>query len=260
VALVAVGAAGGGAALAVASVPDGGTGEIHACYELGKGSTLPATSAGNVRIIDPSAGQTCSTAPPPAGGPASEGTVDWNVRGPQGPPGTPGAPGAPGKSVTIASGHTFTISGGQVITVGGGNGITLAPPRVNERGPGIGQMSIGGSSPLSFDVFAVSFAAGTSAGGSSGKGAGRASLGEISITKVLDKASTKLFQACASGKHYPKATITLRKAGKPYLSYQLTDVLITSYQLGGAGSGGSAPLESISISFGKIKLQYHNQK
>ncbi|HUE25204.1 MAG TPA: hypothetical protein VMP89_00405, partial [Solirubrobacteraceae bacterium] len=118
-ALLAVGALGGAAALAVASVPDS-SGVIHACYAVSSGATtVPATSGTNLlRIIDPSAGQTCN----PAGAPGSTGTeaaLNWNAAGQQGPAGPAGQNGSPGPTSTIASGHTFTISGGQVITVGG---------------------------------------------------------------------------------------------------------------------------------------------
>jgi hypothetical protein len=253
--LVAVGAAGGGAALAVALVPDS-RGVIHACYQVSAaGSTVPNPVAGNVRIIDPSAGQTCSGSTP-AGGPAREATLDWNATGPQGPPGTPGIPGAPGtpgvqgstgKTITIANGHTLTI-GGQVITVAGGNGLTIASPPVSERGSGIGHVSISGASPFGFDVFAVSLAE-----ASGGGGAGKVGFHDISITKEVDKASPKLYQACASGKHLKKVTIELQKSGKTYLTYDLTDVLVTSVQVAGAGSGGSVPLEHITLNFGKFK-------
>ncbi|BDG05177.1 type VI secretion system tube protein Hcp [Anaeromyxobacter oryzae] len=38
---------------------------------------------------------------------------------------------------------------------------------------------------------------------------GRVNLSSISITKVVDKASAKLFTACASGSHIKEATLVL---------------------------------------------------
>src|SRR4051812_6380869 len=66
-----------------------------------------------------------------------------------------------------------------------------------------------------------------SAGSSGGKAlsAGRVSISSFNIMKKCDKASAPLFQACASGKNFAKATVTLRKAGgdggqAPFLVYE----------------------------------------
>ncbi len=40
-------------------------------------------------------------------------------------------------------------------------------------------------------------------------GTGRATFDGLSVIKVTDKASTKLYQACASGKHIPEVVIEL---------------------------------------------------
>jgi hypothetical protein len=82
--LLAVGAAGGGAALAVASVPDG-SGLVSACYQVtAAGATVPVTTPGNVRIIDPSANQHCNTAGLPAG--ALERPLTLGATWPRDPP------------------------------------------------------------------------------------------------------------------------------------------------------------------------------
>jgi hypothetical protein len=64
--LVVAGAVAGAAATAIAALPDG-DGVIHACYEIQQDGTTPVAGAGNLRIIDPSAGQ---TGPQGASGPA----------------------------------------------------------------------------------------------------------------------------------------------------------------------------------------------
>jgi type VI secretion system secreted protein Hcp len=227
-------------------------------------ATVPVTTAANLRIIDPSAGQTCATTSSLAGGPGTERTVDWNTQGPAGqqgptgPSGTPGTPGQTGPSgppTTIGAGRTFTISGGQVITVGGAAGVTIAQPPISTRGA-IGEVVIGtGKSALTFNIVALGLAnPGASAHSGSGGGAGKASVSDITITKTVDKASPTLSLACANGKHFPKATITLRKAGKVYLRYELSNVLISSYQSGGHGGGG-VPVDSLSLNFTKIQIQ-----
>lgn len=262
--LVAVGAAGGGAALAVASVPDG-DGTYHACVQLSVSgtATVPSTNGPNLTVIDPSAGQHCIG--PDGQQSPGQTEVSWNATGPQGPPGTPGtpgangatgSPGAPGKSVTIAAGRTLTLSGGQVVTVDGNlGGTTIASPTINPRGPGLGQATLAGSRIPAFTVLGVSAAPST---GKSGAGTGKTSLHELVITKKVDTASPKLFRACANGQHFPVGTIILRKAGsntKSYLKYTLRDVVITSYQTVPAGKSDT-PEEQISLNFTKVEIKY----
>src|SRR6478672_10067001 len=47
-----------------------------------------------------------------------------------------------------------------------------------------------------------------------GAGAGKVSLSSFNFMKKTDKVSPVLFQACASGVHYDKVTVTMRKAGE----------------------------------------------
>jgi type VI secretion system secreted protein Hcp len=68
--------------------------------------------------------------------------------------------------------------------------------------------------------------------GTSGAGAGRANFSKgFQLTKLVDSASPKLFQACASGHHFSNTRVIVRKAGgKPleYIHYHFRDVFITS--------------------------------
>ena len=71
-----------------------------------------------------------------------------------------------------------------------------------------------------------------------GAGAGRVTFNPFSITRKVDKASPALFQACSKGKHFPTATITMRKAGgtqQEYLVVTLHDVSLSSYRKAGFG-------------------------
>lgn len=259
--LLAVGAAGAGAAIAVADVPDSGV--IHACYATSPASGLPVSTGPNLRIIDASAGQVCN----PVGGPSNEATVNWTVTGatgPQGPagqngqPGTPGQNGATGKTATITAGNTFTI-GNDVITVGGGNGITIASPTIKTTAPAVAVLTLGtGRTELVTDILGLSFAPGARATGSGG-GAGKVRFQDISITKVFDNSSAALAQACASGKHFPKATVVFRKAGGEQLVYRLTDVLVSSYQVSSGGGDHARPEESLTLNFTALKIQYTKQ-
>jgi hypothetical protein len=89
-------AAGAGAGVAVAAVPDS-NGVIHACVNVSRednGTLVPQTNEGaNLSVIDPSAGQSCNASDAPT---SPQTTLTWNVTGPQGPAGTPGAAGATG--------------------------------------------------------------------------------------------------------------------------------------------------------------------
>ena len=92
-----------------------------------------------------------------------------------------------------------------------------------------------------------------------GMGSGKVSMHDISISKMLDKASVKLIAACAKGEHIPKAELVMRKAGgeqKEYLKINFDDVMVTSYQTGGSGE---TPTENISLNFGKITVEYFEQ-
>jgi len=92
-----------------------------------------------------------------------------------------------------------------------------------------------------------------------GAGAAKASPADLlSVTKYIDKASPKLFEALATGKHIDEATIVVRKSGGTpveYLKYTLQDVMVSSYSTDGSSSA-DRPTESISFNYGKIEIQY----
>ena len=94
-----------------------------------------------------------------------------------------------------------------------------------------------------------------------GAGAGKANFSDLSFTHKLDKASPVLMARCAAGTHLKEATITHRKAGKgqqEFLIIKLSDVLITAVSDG--DSDGDSPVESVSLAFGKVDLEYRPQK
>jgi len=79
----------------------------------------------------------------------------------------------------------------------------------------------------------------------------------------VNKASPKLFLACATGEHIKKAVLTCRKAGKEqqeFLTISLSDLLVSSYQTGGSGSSNIVPTDQVSINFTKIEFDYKEQK
>jgi type VI secretion system secreted protein Hcp len=74
-----------------------------------------------------------------------------------------------------------------------------------------------------------------------GGGAGKVNLHEFKITKSVDSASPVLFRAAATGQHFQRAVLYVRKAGgeqQPYLVYTFTNVMVSSVQHGGGGGDG----------------------
>ena len=98
-----------------------------------------------------------------------------------------------------------------------------------------------------------------SAGG--GAGSGKVAMGDLQVNTQTSRASPQLLLACASGKHLKSAVLTGRSAGKgqtEYLTFSLSDVLVSGYQTG--ASEAEAPLDSIALSFSKIEVSYKQQK
>jgi type VI secretion system secreted protein Hcp len=107
-------------------------------------------------------------------------------------------------------------------------------------------------------------ASNSSSMGSSGPGGGvgKAKLESFSCTKATDLTSPPLFQACCSGKHFPTARVTLRKAGGEspvnYLVYQFDKVFVNKIDWS-ASNGDELPTESVELSFGKVTITYTGQ-
>jgi len=94
-----------------------------------------------------------------------------------------------------------------------------------------------------------------------GGGSGRAALGELQISKVVDKSSTVLFQKCATGEHFPKGKFAVRKAGgtqMEYLVLTMETVFVTSVHFSSA-SGEENANESVSLAMGKLGVDYSPQ-
>ena len=100
---------------------------------------------------------------------------------------------------------------------------------------------------------------GTVASGGGG-GAGKVNFSDFSFTHNVDKASPLLMKACATGQHVKEGTLVTRKAGKgqqEYLIIKMSDVLVTGVQ---PSSAGENAMESVSMQFAKVDLEYKPQK
>jgi type VI secretion system secreted protein Hcp len=98
-------------------------------------------------------------------------------------------------------------------------------------------------------------------GGGSGGAAGKVQMQDFNFTTRFSTASPNLMLACASGKHLKSAVLTARKAGKgqqEFLTFSLSDVLVSAYQTGGF-EGEVVPGDSVSLNFSKIQVEYKQQ-
>jgi type VI secretion system secreted protein Hcp len=96
----------------------------------------------------------------------------------------------------------------------------------------------------------------------SGAGAGKVAVQDLSFTHYIDKASPNLMLACADGKHFSEALLTVRKAGaKPleFLKITMTDLIVASVTTGGS-SGEDRLTENVSLNFAQFKVEYTPQK
>jgi type VI secretion system secreted protein Hcp len=95
-----------------------------------------------------------------------------------------------------------------------------------------------------------------------GGGAGKVNMSDFQFVMTVNKASPKLFLACATGQHIPQAILTCRKAGKDqqdFYKVKFTDILVSSFQTSGSGSATVLPQESLSFNFAKIEWEYAEQ-
>jgi type VI secretion system secreted protein Hcp len=103
--------------------------------------------------------------------------------------------------------------------------------------------------------------AGPAAGG--GAGAGRVQMHDLHVTTPVSKASPLLMLACASGQHLKSAVLTARKAGRDqqeFLVFKFNDLIVSSYETGGAAADQRLPVDQVAFSFGQISVDYRPQK
>jgi len=116
-----------------------------------------------------------------------------------------------------------------------------------------------GAQPIKIKNFSFEIENATTIGSSSGgASAGRCVLKPFTIAKVTDSCSPDFFTACATGGHYGRATILLRKDNKPYLRYTFSMCFVTKVAWSG-GESDDAPGEGIDFAYGALKIMYYPQ-
>jgi type VI secretion system secreted protein Hcp len=112
------------------------------------------------------------------------------------------------------------------------------------------------------DLESFSWGATNEPGHSRAAGAGKVAMQDFHFLTRVNKASPLLFLSCAMGKHIKEAVLTARKAGKEqqeFLVFKFSDLLISSYQIGGA-EAGEIPMDQVSFDFSRIDFEYRAQK
>jgi type VI secretion system secreted protein Hcp len=207
IALPVAAALGAGTAVAIAAIP-GADGTIRGCYPTAN------PNARTLRIIDES--ENCA---------GTESLLTWNQTGPTGPTGPSGPPGLDATPSDTGSG-------------GGNFGGTDTGTASQPGGPsadiflkldGIGGDSADDKHKGEIDVEAVAYGV---------KRSGKKHVATVRIDKVYDSSSPKLLAASTSDRHIKSATITFRLSGadpgSAFLTYKLSNVVIASYEQGGA--------------------------
>ncbi len=95
-----------------------------------------------------------------------------------------------------------------------------------------------------------------------GGGSGKVNVADLNITKWIDKSTPNLMKSCCNGEVLKEAVLKVRKAGKKpleYVTFKMTDVIITSVQTGGSG-GDEQITETITLNFAKVRYEYQPQK
>ena len=101
------------------------------------------------------------------------------------------------------------------------------------------------------------------AGTGGGAGAGAVVKQDLTITKHVDKSSNVLFQSCSAGVHHTSATLYIRKSGGDPLDYLQLElggvVFISGYNVGGTGTDGVVPIETVTLNFMTLMMTYNQQ-
>ncbi len=184
-------------------------------------------------------------------------TVNCGMAGPQGPPGPQGPTGATGPQGPAGSSGSGS---------GTGTGNTGSQADMFLTIFTSGTSTLDGESkdanhPNAIDILSYEFGADNPVSigsATSGAGAGKIKFNEFTITKFVDKSSPTLFKYEASGTHFEKLVLTVRKAGgtQDYLTITMGTVFVSHYT---HGSTGGIPTETISFEVGTIQMDYKPQ-
>ncbi len=92
---------------------------------------------------------------------------------------------------------------------------------------------------------------------------GKVAVQDFRVVAKMSAASPKLMVACATGQHFPSATLRGENAGAvatPFLKITMSDVLISSYRSAGGEAADAFPTDEVALSFAKIEIEYTDRK
>jgi type VI secretion system secreted protein Hcp len=93
--------------------------------------------------------------------------------------------------------------------------------------------------------------------------ADKVTMQDFHFVMRVNKASPKLFLACANVAHIKNAILTVRRSGPAapeFLKWTLTDVTVVSYQTASNIPTGEPPTDQVSLRFAKIEVEYKAMK
>lgn len=95
--------------------------------------------------------------------------------------------------------------------------------------------------------------------GTGGAGVGKVTMQEFQFAMHVNKASPKLFLACAGGVHIRNAVLTIRHSGSnpmDFLKWTFTEVTVASYHTSATAPPGEPPTDQVGFRFAKIETEY----
>lgn len=97
-----------------------------------------------------------------------------------------------------------------------------------------------------------------------GGGGGKVDVGDITVTKYVDRATHDLISRCCSGEHIDTGQLVVRKSGGQapvdYLKIDMEKIMITSYQTGGMKDGLDRVQETLTLNFRRFQVTYTMQE
>lgn len=114
------------------------------------------------------------------------------------------------------------------------------------------------------EVVSYTWGLSTAAGGDmfGGGGAGRPQPQDVAVSLRSSSASPRLFLACATGRHFPEATIEVARVGsgpEVFARFRLQEVRVTSFVTSGA-DGTDAGVDSITLDYRRLTSSYARQR
>jgi len=97
------------------------------------------------------------------------------------------------------------------------------------------------------------------AGTGSTRRRGNVVVEDVTLSRSVDKASPALMLKCASGEHIEKLELAAKKPGATddYYTVTFEDCNCTSFNQ--SAGGGEEPVESVSFTYSKVKVEYKPQ-